>query len=85
MVAVLLGTLFIASGLLALSVIGASWHRYGPEARQLRARIAECDAWHEARVRISEVAMRPSAIVLRPDFTRAVRHPSQRGALPAAA
>jgi hypothetical protein len=85
MVAVLLGTYFFASGLLALAVIGASWHRYGPQARRLRARVSECREWREARVRISEVSIRPDAIVLRPDFTRGVRNPSQQAALPAAA
>jgi hypothetical protein len=85
MVAVLLDTLFIASGLLALAVIGASWHRYGPEACQLHVRMAECEERREVRVQVSEVAIRPIATVLRPDFTRAARYPSQRGALPAAA
>jgi hypothetical protein len=84
MVAVLLGTLFIASGLLALTVITTSWHRHGFEARQLRAQIADCEEWREVRVRISEIAIRPSATVLRPDFTRVAR-PSRRAALPAAA
>jgi hypothetical protein len=85
MVAVLLGTLFIASGLMASAVIGASCHRYGPEVRRLRAQIIECEEWREVHVRISEVAIRPVAAVLRPDFTRAARRPSQRVALPAAA
>jgi hypothetical protein len=85
MVAVLLGTLFTASGLLALTVITASWLRYGAEARKLRAQIAYCAEYRTVRVRISEVAIHPVATVLRPDFTRAVRRPLQRAALPAAA
>jgi hypothetical protein len=85
MVAVLLGTLFTASGLLALTVIAASWRRYGAEARKLHAQIADCAECRTVRIRISEVAIRPVATVLRPDFTRAVRRPSQRAALPAAA
>ncbi len=85
MIAILLGTLFIASGLLALTVIAASWHHYGSEVRSLRAQIADCAEWREARVRISEIAVRPNATVLRPDFTRAARRPSRPAALPAAA
>jgi hypothetical protein len=85
MVTALLSTVFIASGLLALAVIGASWHRYGPEARGLRARLTACDERRGVYVRITEVTIRPTATVLRPDFTRAVRHPSSRAVVPAAA
>lgn len=84
MLAVLLTTLFTASGLLAASVIGASWHRYGRQALALRGEVGACGEWREVRVRIEEVTLRTSATVLRPQFKAVRRNPSPR-ALPAAA
>lgn len=82
MIAVLLSTLFTASALLAAATIAASWRRHGRAALALRAELAACPEWREARVRVTETAVRSTATVLRPDFTA---RPVYRPALPAAA
>lgn len=84
MTAVLLTSLFIASGLLAMTTIGASWRRYGAAVHAIPAELACCGEWREARVRISEVHVRPTATVLRPAFRAAGLRPSERPAPPAA-
>ncbi|RZK03301.1 MAG: hypothetical protein EOO76_03240 [Novosphingobium sp.] len=84
MLAVLLTTLFTASGLLAASVMAASWRRYGRQALALRRELVGHSEWREVRVTIEEVTVRTSATVLHPQF-RAVRRNPSRPALPAAA
>jgi hypothetical protein len=83
MVAVLLSVLFAGSGLLAVSVIGASWRRYGAAARVLPLQLAACEEWRDVRVRTREVTVRPTATVLRPAFTAAPQGRSARPSLPA--
>lgn len=85
MTAVLLSTLFIASGLLAATTIGTSWRRHGAAIHALPAELVRCPEWREVRVRISEVQVRSTATVLRPAFRAVVPHPSEQAALPAAA
>jgi hypothetical protein len=89
MVAVLLSALFAGSGMIAAATISASWRRYGAAARALPAQLNACEDWREVRVRISEVNVRHSATVLRPDFTAAPQdrldQSSRPAVLPAAA
>jgi hypothetical protein len=84
MTAVLLTSLFIAAGLLATTTIGANWHRYGAAVRAIPTALACCADSREVRVRISEVRVRPTAIVLRPAFKTAGQRPSELPAQPAA-
>jgi hypothetical protein len=84
MTAILLGALFLSSGLFAAAAIAAAWQRYGHTALALRGELDACSEWREVRVRISEVTVRQNATVLRPDFTRLGRPSGQRD-LPAAA
>jgi hypothetical protein len=83
MIAVLLSTLFAASGVLAAATIAAAWRRYGRAALALRGELAACEQWREARTTISEVTVRQNAIVLRPAFTRRPERPSPASALAA--
>jgi hypothetical protein len=84
MIAFLLSVLFVATGLFSVLTIAATCSRYARGALALRAQVAACEPWREVRVRTSEIALRPSATVLRPVFKAAGR-PSTAPALPAAA
>lgn len=82
MIAVLLGTLFTASALLAVATIGLSALRHGRAALALRGELAVGEDRRDYRVTITEITVRATATVLRPDFTP---RPACRPALPAAA
>lgn len=83
MTELLLAVLFASSGLFALTTMAVSARRRGRAALTLRDELAACQDWRVIHVRVTEVAVRTTATVLRPDFT-AGRRPSQP-ALPAAA
>lgn len=83
MLAILLSGLFTTAALLALATIATSWRRYGRTALALRAELAACPDARAVDVRITELTVRASATVLRPDFT--ARGRSRSTALPAAA
>ena len=79
MLAFLISALFAASGVFAVMAIAATWRRYGPAVLALRGELAACgDDLRELSFRLSGYdSLRPSAEVLRPDFTRGARRPAR--------
>ena len=72
MMTLLISALFAASGVYATLAIAATWRRYGPSVLALRGELAACgDDLREVCFRVSGYeTLRPSAEVVRPDFTR---------------
>lgn len=69
MLVIVLSTLFAAAAVFAISVIASSWRRHGQAALSLRSELAHCPAHRDVAVRITDLAVRKSATVLRPSFT----------------
>ncbi len=74
-----ISSLFAASGVYAMLAIVATWRRYGPAVLALRGELATCGGdLKELSYRLSGYdALRPTAEVLRPDFTRGARRPAR--------
>lgn len=89
MIAVLLNTLFVVAGTLAIAAIVDASCRYGRAALLLKEQLETCEDRRDLRIAIREITVRRKLAVLRPVFTprpaadRPVR-PS-RSALPVAA
>jgi hypothetical protein len=86
MTAILLTSLFAASGVLACTSIRQSWRRYGRSALALRGQLRDCSEWRDVTVTIYETKVHPAgAVILRPAFKAPERAPVPAHALPAAA
>lgn len=85
MIAVLLSTLFLASGITAAITIAMNLRGCRKAMTTLRSDLARCAPWRDVRITIREVSAQPTATVLRPNFTSAASRPSPKAALPAAA
>lgn len=79
MLAFLTSALFAASGVFAVMAIAATWRRYGPAVLALRGELAACgEELREVSFRLSGYeVLRPTAEVLRPDFTKGARRPAR--------
>lgn len=75
MIAVLLTSLFIAAGTLAIVVIAREGRRHGPAFAKLRAELQECAEWREVHVRITSLDVQAPARVMRPAFKATQRRP----------
>jgi hypothetical protein len=82
MMTIVLGTLFAASALLALTTMIASCRGVARAAQALRSGLSAGDDVRELRYAIRETRVRATATVLRPAFTP---RPMGRPVLPAAA
>lgn len=79
MMTLLISALFAASGVYATLAIAATWRRYGPAVLALHDELAACgDDLRELSFRLSGYeTLRPTAEVLRPDFTKGAPRPAQ--------
>jgi hypothetical protein len=86
MMSLLISALFAASGVYAALAIAATWRRYGPAVLALRGELASCgDELREVCFRVSGYEkLRPTADVVRPDFSRPQFTRGSRPGLPQA-
>lgn len=86
MTAILLSTLFLATGGFAALSIAAGLRRYGAAALTLREQLRDCPEWREVRITTHQTIVRPGgAAILRPAFKPRNQTPAAPADLPAAA